>query len=146
MFVHQYLFRALLILSCGYALWRGRGEERIVATACLLAVVATKFVVSPLSSRYAGVENGLLFIDLTMLAAFVAIALRSDRFWPMWIAGLQLTGSTAHLMKEVSADLLPRAYGAAAALWSYPILLVLLIATWRGYRRRLDEHRQVAPL
>ena len=140
MFEHQYLFRALLIASCGYALWRGRGEERIVAIACLLAVAATKFVVSPLSTRYAGVEAGLLLIDLAMLTAFVAIALRSERFWPLWVAGLQLTGSTAHLMKQVSPDLLPKAYGAAAALWSYPILIILAVGVWRGQRR--DPHKR----
>ena len=145
MFEHQYLFRALLVLSCGYALWRGRGEERIIALACILAVVATKFVVSPLSGRYAGVEIGLLLIDLAMLSAFVAIALRSERFWPLWIAGLQLTGSSAHLMKQLSPDLLPKAYGAAAALWSYPILLILLIGTWRGYRRRQEKHSPAVP-
>lgn len=145
MFEHQYLFRALMALSCGYALWRGRADERIAAAACILAVVATKFVVSPLSSRYSGVEIGLLAIDLVMLGVFIAIALRSDRFWPLWIAGLQLTGSTAHLMKQIHLDLLPKAYGAAAALWSYPILLILLIGTWRGYRRRLAQGDEPAP-
>jgi hypothetical protein len=139
MFEHQYLFRALLVASCGYALWCGRKEERIVAVACLLAVVLTKFVVSPLSGRYAGVEAGLVAIDLAMLAAFVAIALQSERFWPLWVAGLQLTGSTAHMMKHISPDLLPKAYGAAAALWSYPILIVLAIGVWRGRRRDLRQ-------
>jgi len=145
MIEHQYVFRTLLIASCGYALWRGQKDERVVAIACLLAVVATKFAVSPLSTRYAGVETGLLLIDLAMLSAFVAIALSSDRFWPMWIAGLQLTGSTAHLMKQISPDLLPKAYGAAAALWSYPILIILAVGVWRGQRRRQALLRDVAP-
>ena len=33
MITHQIFFRALLIASCGYALWRGRSDERIVALA-----------------------------------------------------------------------------------------------------------------
>lgn len=135
MIPHQYLFRGLLGLSCGYALWRGRSDERTVALVCVAAVIATKFAVSPLTVRYSGVELGLVFIDLAVLAAFVLVALRSDRFWPLWIAGLQLTSSMAHLMKAVDFRLLPQAYAAAAALWSYPILIILVVGTWRDHRR-----------
>jgi len=137
MIPRYYIFWALLLLTCGYALWRGRSDERIVAASCLVASIATRFAISPLSVRYADLEGGLLVIDALMLAVFVAIALRSDRFWPLWVAGLQLTNSLSHLMKVVDADLVPLAYGAAAAFWSYPILLILAIGTWRTSRRRL---------
>jgi hypothetical protein len=136
MFPHQYVFRALLIASCGYALWRGRSDERIVALVCLVATAASRLAFSPLSVRYTGVETGLLLIDLSVLAAFVFVALKSPRFWPLWVAGLQLTTSMAHLMKAIDESLLPIAYGAAIALWSYPILVILAIGTWRGHQRR----------
>ena len=135
MLPHQYLFRALLVLSCGYALWRGRSDERMVALVCLGAVVATKFAVSPLAVRYSGIEFGLVLVDVGVLAAFLFVALRSTRFWPLWVAGLQLTSSMAHFMKAVDFHLLPEAYAAAAALWSYPILLILAIGTWLHHRR-----------
>ncbi|HEU5285666.1 MAG TPA: hypothetical protein VFU20_04025 [Sphingomicrobium sp.] len=144
MIPRYYIFLAILLLSCGYALWRGRRDERIVASICLLATVATRFAISPLSVRYTGLEFGLLFIDLVMLAAFVSIALRSERFWPLWIAGLQLTNSLSHLMKAIELDLLPVAYRAAAVFWSYPILLVLAIGTWRG-QRYFAEERSTPP-
>jgi hypothetical protein len=139
MIPHQYYFRALLIAVCLYALWRGRGEERIVALICLGATLASRLAFSPLSVRYHGVESGLLVIDLVVLASFVAVALRSQRFWPLWVAGLQLTTSMAHLMKAIDSTLMPMAYGAAIALWSYPILIILAIGTWRGQRRHADE-------
>jgi hypothetical protein len=139
MFHRYYIFLALLVLACGYALWRGGSDERVVAATCLLATVATRFAISPLSVRYTSVEDGLLMIDLIMLAAFVAIALRSSRFWPLWVAALQLTNSMAHLMKAIEWDLLPVAYRAAAIFWSYPILLILAIGTWRGRRRLAYE-------
>ena len=141
MITHQVIFRTLLIASCGYALWRGRSDERIVALVCLGATLASRFAFSPLSVRYRGIEPGLLAIDVAVLGIFVFVALRSPRFWPLWIAGLQLTSSTAHLMKAIDAHLLPVAYGAAIALWSYPILIILAVATWRGQR----ADRQSAP-
>ena len=136
MFHRYYIFLALLLLSCGYALWRGGSDERIVASICLFATLATRFAISPLTIRYTAIENGLLIIDLVMLVAFVAIALRSQRFWPLWVAALQLTNSMAHLMKAIDFELMPVAYRAAAVFWSYPILLILAVATWRSRRRR----------
>jgi hypothetical protein len=135
MIPHQYYFRALLLAVCVYALWRGRGEERAVALVCLGATLASRLAFAPLGVRYHSVEGGLLAIDLVVLASFVAVALRSRRFWPLWVAGLQLTTSMAHLMKAIDSTLMPMAYGAAIALWSYPILIILAIGTWRGQRR-----------
>lgn len=135
----RYFFFGILLATFAYALWRGRSDERIAASVCLLATIATRFAISPLSERYTGVEVGLLLIDGAVLAAFVAIALRSKRFWPLWIAGLQLTSSLSHLMKVVEIDLLPRAYAAAAVFWSYPILLIIIAGTWRSHQRSLRE-------
>ncbi|MGZ2412724.1 hypothetical protein ACUXST_002153 [Sphingomonas sp. F9_3S_D5_B_2] len=132
---HQYFFRALLVLSCGYALWRGRGDERVVAAVCLGATLASRAAFSPLSVRYTGVEMGLLLVDLAVLASFVAVALRSTRFWPLWVAGLQLTSTMAHVLKAIDVRLIPLAYGAAIAFWSYPILIILAVGTWRAHRR-----------
>ena len=131
----RYLFWAILLCTFAYAMWRGRSDERIAASVCLLASIATRFAISPLTERYTGVEVGLLLIDGAVLAAFISIALRSKRFWPLWIAGLQLTSSMSHLMKVVEFDLLPRAYAAAAVFWSYPILLIIIIGTWRTHQR-----------
>jgi len=76
-----------------------------------------------------------MLVDLGVLAAFVAVALRSKRFWPLWVAGLQLTTSIGHLLKGIDQDLLPRAYGAALQFWSYPILLILAVGTYRSHQR-----------
>ena len=138
------IFWSILLLTFGYALWRGRSDERIAATVCLLATIATRFAISPLSVRYTDVEFGLLVIDAAVLFAFVAIALRSQRFWPLWVAGLQLTNMLAHVMKVVEIDLMPRAYAAAAVFWSYPILLIILVGTWRTHKYSVRE-QQGAP-
>ena len=132
-----YVFIPLLLVVCVYAWWRGGADERIVAAACLAGTTATLLVISPIHQRYVGVEGGLLFVDLAVLAGFVTVALRSKRFWPLWVAGLQLTTSLGHLLKGIDQDLLPKAYGAALQFWSYPILVILAVGTYRYHRRHL---------
>ena len=41
----------------------------------------------------------------------------------------------SHLMKAIDPHLIPRAYAAASIFWSYPILLLILIGTWRTGRK-----------
>ena len=129
------IFIPLLAAVCFYAWLRGGSDERIVAATCLAGTVATLLSISPLHQRYSGVEEGLMLVDLAVLVGFVVVALRSDRFWPLWVAGLQLTTSIGHLLKGIDQELLPRAYGAALQFWSYPILLVLAVGTYRRHRR-----------
>jgi hypothetical protein len=133
------LYWTLLALTCGYALARGRGDARLVAIVCITASVVTAFVLSPWRARYSQVELGELLTDVITLGAFVFVALRSDRFWPLWVAGLQLTTSMSHMLKAVDLGLVPQAYAAAEKFWSYPILLILAIGTWRTHQRTLRE-------
>jgi hypothetical protein len=126
----------LLVLTCGYALSCGRTDERIVAAACVIASVVTALALSGWPHRYSGVEISELRVDLLTLLVFLFVALRSDRFWPLWVAGLQLTTSMSHLLNAADLGLVPQAYAAAVKFWSYPILLILAIGTWRGSRRQ----------
>jgi len=128
-------FWLLLLVSCGYALWRGRKYERIAALVFITATILSFLGHSPLRGRYAEIESSDLIVDTAVLFAVVAIALASDRFWPLWVAGLQLVDSMAHVMKAIHAGLLPTVYGAAERFWSYPILLILFIGAWRQHRR-----------
>ena len=138
------LFWPLLVLACGYALLRGGRHERTVAIVCILATLVSMNV-HPAHGRYAQVDWGELTVDFAVLAAFVAVALQSDRFWPLWLSGFQLTSSFAHIFKAVDSDLIPHAYAAAVRFWSYPMLLVLLFGTWRAHRRRTREAAEPRP-
>ena len=129
------LFWLLLLVSCGYALWRGRKYERIAALVFVTATILSILGHSPLRGRYVQLEASDLIVDTAVLFSVVAIALVSDRFWPLWIAGLQLVDSMSHVMKAIDASLLPTVYGAAERFWSYPILLILFIGAWRQQHR-----------
>ncbi len=137
-------YYAILFLVSAYAFLRGRSDERIAVATCILATFATNIVYSPRGS-YVGVELGVLLVDLGALAAFTFLALRSDRFWPLWVAGLQLTTVIAHALKGVQLDLMPQAYAAAARFWVYPIFMIIVVGTYRSARRRATSKRTLAP-
>jgi hypothetical protein len=121
----------LLTGVAAYALWRGKGDERAAALVCVVATAASVLVNSPLTRRFAGVETGVLVVDVLTLATFIAIALRTKRFWPLWVAGFQLTSTFAHVLKAVHFSLVPQVYAAAERLWVYPIFLAIVVGTWR---------------
>ena len=143
------VFRVFLPLVTLYAFLRGSRDEQYVGIICVVGTLATSLVLSPLGERFQSVEMSVIAVDLAVLAGFVIVALRSERFWPLWVAGLQLTTMLGHLVKGIDSDLLPRAYGTALGFWAYPIVFILAIGTWRSHKKRLantwSQSRNNAP-
>ncbi|QNN64509.1 hypothetical protein H9L12_09320 [Sphingomonas rhizophila] len=131
----KYLYWTMLVLCCGYALWRGRHDERVVAATAICASLATTVFIRLTSGNFATFEAGILLIDVAVMAAFLYVALTSSRFWPLYVAGLQLTTLLAHIFRLISSDLVPMAYAAAERFWSYPIMIILVIGAYRHHRR-----------
>jgi cytochrome c-type biogenesis protein CcmH/NrfF len=46
-----------------------------------------------------------------------------------------LIGTAGHTVKLVDPVVIPRAYAFVLALWSYPMLLLLVAGTWNHQRR-----------
>jgi hypothetical protein len=138
------VFRLLLAIVALYALVRGSRDERYVGAILVVGVIATHLAWTPVSERFAGLETNVMAVDLIVFAGFLWVALRSNRFWPMWIAGLQLTTILGHLLKAADVGLFSWAYGAALMFWSYPIVLILGIGTWRGARRASRQREGAA--
>ena len=134
------IFLVLLLGSCGYALLKGTRDAQIVAVSTLAATVASYLLVS----RYDGVEFGVLVIDVLVLTVFVAVALKSDRFWPLWIAGLQLTTTFGHVLRALEDQMGPIAYAVSLRFWVYPIHIILIIAVWRS-QVRLQRTSELLP-
>ena len=144
MLTSKYFFWAFLIVTCGYALWRGRKYEQLSAAVFIAASIVSVLARTTGQNRYLGVEHSDLVIDILVLIALVVIALRSDRFWPLWVAGLQMTITMSHLLKAIQPSLMPLAYATAERFWSFPILIILFIGAWRQHQRRLAEQGQPA--
>lgn len=129
------LFDALLLATCAYALWRGGAPERIAAGAMVVAYLGTLASYGPLASRFAQVETGVLIVDTVLLIVLVTVALKADRAWPMALAALQLDSVGVHLTRVLDLQMIRVTYALMLAMWSYPMLLLLAVGTWRHCRR-----------
>ena len=76
-----------------------------------------------------GPQTGIMIIDGLLLAALLLIALRSDRWWPMWASGFHGLGVFLHLAVMIDADIWGRAYYVAGAIFSYLTMIALLIGS-----------------
>lgn len=136
-------FLSSLILVVAIAFWRGRSDERWAAMICVLGT-AFSYLAWELNNggdRFVALP---FVVDVAVLLGFMAIALRSDRYWPLWVTGFQLTATTVHLLKLLQPDLMPFVFFAALAFWSYPILLLVGIGAWRTAAvERWRRHRRL---
>lgn len=126
----------VLLAACWiYASLRGGPPERLGAAILVLFSLLTALTI-PNHARFRFLETQILVIDLLCLTAFVILALRADRFWPLWVAALQLLGVASHGVKFLEPDLFSRTYAFMLAIWSYPIIAIMIVGTAR-HRARL---------
>ena len=68
-------------------------------------------------------------------AFFCVLALRADRYWPIWVSALLGLGVLGHLARWAGPDVFPWAYAVVLTIWSYPILAIIAIGTFNHQRR-----------
>ncbi|MCJ8157040.1 hypothetical protein [Sphingomonas sp. LaA6.9] len=134
-----YVFYALLLTCFGYAWLRGGGPERAAATIILTGTVLTTLTYQPFATRFQSVETSAFLIDLAVWLALLALALKAERFWPLWIAGLQGVAVVVHAVKILDPTILRWAYAFLMAIWVYPMMLILTIGIW-GHQRRVMQY------
>lgn len=118
------LFTILWVSTCTYAWLRGGWEGRIIAALLVLALLATPVAIrlaAPIASKGAT----LLLVDAMLLAGLVAVALRTDRYWPLWLVGLHLLSVCAEILALMEGRQLMHAYEAVQVFWTVPMQVVL---------------------
>ena len=132
----------LLLGVVGYAWRRGGWEERLCGLGLFVDSVATGIVVRYFQLTHP--QNGwllaapyILLIDSLLLVILLGIALRSARFWPLWVAALQIPGVVTHIAYMVDDRVVPYGYAIAQTLWIYPMYVALILGTRRHYARRM---------
>lgn len=131
-------YLALLVACCTYAAVWGGAPERIGSAVVAANAVLSFMLVSAPASRFQGIERGIFVVDVLAFLAFVVLALRANRFWPIWVSGLLGLGVLGHLARWAGPDVIPWAYAVILSIWSYPILAIIAIGTF-NHRRRVTR-------
>ncbi len=131
------LFAALLFGCFFYALAKGGWPERIGSFVLVVGSFLTLAVATSLQQRFASVEIGILVVDVAVLFAFLALALNTDRYWPLWTTALQLLVVLAHLARWADPGMFRHGYGFILAVWSYMQLLVMALGVRAHQKQQL---------
>ena len=115
-----------------YAFRRGGWAEKLAASGIIAGSYLSALVVSADGIKYRKVEISVVFVDLGILTLLILIALRSTKFWPLWLTAFHGVSLLAHFAPYVHAS--PYVYNRAVALWSWPMLIVLGFGIYKHHR------------
>ena len=148
--IHIIGFNLFLGFCLIYSLRCGGQPERAAmlaqAAAAILTIVAIQTL--PRFSTFTGLAHALFTIDMALLVALTALALRANRLWTIVLAGLQLSTVVVHVSKAVFPALPAASYGIFAQFWAWPMLITTLVGTRRHSTRirRFGQERDWKPL
>jgi hypothetical protein len=135
--------RLVLVLLVVVAWWRGAGPER--ASAASLLVFAAQDATDRWfqGMTYLAVAPRDVMMDCLVAGLLLAIALRANRMYPLWMAAWQLIAVLSHVARFESRSSVALAYAILMYLPSYLLLGTLGIGLAAHIRRvkRIGEYR-----
>lgn len=129
----------MLVLSAGFAFWKGGQPERLCATVLVAMYVIQTGAVLVIPRRFNQFDPTGLAMDLVSFLAISVIALFADRKWLLWAAALQLLACGAHLVRIISIKVEPLVYGTMKSGPTIAVLCILAFGT-EMHRRRLRRN------
>lgn len=134
-----HIYFVYMFAGCGYAVYRGGRFEYIGAAVMVGGSVATFIGLAVLDTPWTGFYTSTFAIDMLVLLALIHLAIVSDRFWPLWMAGFHLVAVLVHAATMLVPDTATWALATGAAFWAYPMILALAIGAHEHVRCPEDE-------
>jgi hypothetical protein len=136
----RFLVQGILILVVFIAAWRtGEKPERYVATIYLAMLFASGanalLAESDTYAVYQGLHLFHFVLDVSAMVGILAVALRYDRWWTLWVGSAQFIAVMAHLLRASGMEVPPMAY---AVMERWPIWIAVLmtgLGTFLHHRR-----------
>ncbi|MBS0363254.1 MAG: hypothetical protein JSR98_17905 [Proteobacteria bacterium] len=123
---------AITIVVCGGAFWKGGREEQAAAGGLLLSWVATLILRDP---KWLGPQWGAFAADSCLLLLLTAIALRSQRFWPLFAAAFQLLCVVIHFARILDPGVRAWAYATGQVIFSQWVFFAVGVGVFTHWRR-----------
>lgn len=138
----QLIYFVYLGLCCAYACYRG-GRDELYGVA--ITLTASFLSLDPIQGQTDWVrpELALIIVDFAAFIGATLIALKSDRYWPIWFAGFCLVGAATHLSTAAMPAFAPKAYAWVVGFWAYPAIACLVIGA-RNHHRLTQRRRAVS--
>ncbi len=139
--VTPHIYYVLLLSVCLLALLYGSRDELAGAAILLCGSVLTTILAQFFAADWTGFSTHIFYVDAAALVAFIALAISSDRFWPIWATAFHLVAVTIHIATEVAPDLHKWALATGAALWGYLMIGVVALGVRENLNRETGEQR-----
>jgi len=139
LFTARSLFYGIIMWSVFLFSYRyGGWEEKAAISTIVIGSYLTFVLTVAFRVRYRNIELSVALEDLGQFLLLQFIALRSKKFWPLWLAALTGVPLITHLAPLMPGMLL-QTYNNAIRLWSYPQLLVIALGTIHHHASRVRE-------
>lgn len=130
--VRQVGFAIALLLCIAYASLLGGRTGRVGSLIFVAASVLTGLA-TLIDPSWASTSYAIFAVDSGCLLALAALAIHSNRFWPIWAVGFQTVAIATHIATMWIPDFTPKAYQALLSIWSIPILWVMVAGTRKDW-------------
>ncbi len=129
---------SITAMCSAYAVIAGGSTGRVGAALMTGAMVAT--LVAQRHGSWNQTHIPVMLIDLTLLAALYALALKSRVYWPIWAAGFHLIAVSGHAATLIVPDIKSSLYYLFNGMWAIFVQLAMVwgITLDRMY---LPKHR-----
>ena len=139
----QALFIVLFVSSSLTALVRG---NRYAKLAALLSVSASFLTRATVSSGYVAPEDGVFIVDSLTMIGFALLANASRANWLAWCTLAQIMSVITHLARMTLTSVGSLAYFDVAGMWSFPIMILMLVASGRKTEGRSHDPSPSNPI
>ena len=121
---YLYIALACICCACGAVLsgWDGRWAGALI----MLTIVAGR-TVGAYDLDLARSPSFKFCLDGALLLALITVMLRSRRWWPIWLVGLQVNATLAHVAALLVPTHTPSIYRGLQSFWGIPLVMVLAV-------------------
>ena len=136
---HTDLFLIWFVICCALAVTKGGAAERTAALLQMTALALSRLLGWLSPNNYSAALIQIWAIDIALGLALIILAIRANRFWPLWLVALQMQSVIVHLLKVIELQLVPIGYFAVVNLTAWPMITLTAIASLR-HRHRLRQY------
>ncbi len=136
------IFNLVLLLCAAYASAAG-GKTGISGSIIFIAATLLTIAANRIDPSWGDTAYGIFAVDAACMVALAVVAMKSNRFWPIWALGFQIGAVGTHIATIWMPEIVPRAYQALATFWSIPILWVMVVGTRRDRRHEIRMEKSL---